>query len=436
MTRFRARHAWLGGPAFAEDVVFEVDQGRFRSVGAGTGTDQDVVLEGVVLPGLVSAHSHAFHRVLRGSVWGGGDFWAWRDTMYRVAGRLDPGLVREVATAVFGEMLAAGITRVGEFHYLHHRPGGDPYADPNVMGVSLAEAARAAGIRLTIVDTCYLTSEVDGAPPDPDQARFSDGTPRRWIERMADLSDRMAGDPLVTVAGAVHSVRAVPPDAIEMVAAATQELGVPLHIHVSEQRAENEASLRVHGLTPVGLLAELGTLGPSTVLVHATHLTDDDVGLVGSSGSRVCLCPTTERDLGDGLGVAADLAAAGVPLCLGSDSNAVVDLFEEARGVEMADRLRLERRGVHDPVALLEAATAGGAAALGGEGGRLSLGQPADFILVDTGGAAMAGVPLTPEGVMASAGARDVEAVWVAGERKAPGRHPGETSTLFEALRT
>ena len=435
MTRYRARHAWLGGTTFTQDVAFEVDQGRFTSVEAGGDRSQDVVLDGVVLPGLVSAHSHAFHRVLRGAAWGGGDFWAWRDTMYGLAGRLDPGLVRDVATAVFGEMLTAGITHVGEFHYLHHRPGGDPYPDPNVMGVSLAEAARAAGIRLTIVDACYLTADVEGSQPEPVQARFSDGTPRRWVERMADLAERMADDPLVTVAGAVHSVRAASPDAIEMVAATTRDLAIPLHVHVSEQRAENEASLRVHGLTPVGLLAKLGALGPDTVLVHATHLTDDDVGLVAASGSSVCLCPTTERDLGDGLGVAAELVAAGVRLCLGSDSNAVIDLFEEARGVEMADRLRLERRGVHEPVELLEAAIAGGSAALGGDGGRLSPGRPADFVLVDTGGATMAGVPLTPEGMVASAGARDVAGVWVAGERTGPVVRPGEAATLFRRLR-
>ncbi|MDQ3629456.1 MAG: amidohydrolase family protein, partial [Actinomycetota bacterium] len=333
-----------------------------------------VRLPGLGLPGLANAHSHAFHRALRGRTQEGGSFWTWREAMYDVAARLDPDRYLTLARAAYAEMALAGVTTVAEFHYLHHQPGGAPYAEPNIMGHALAQAARDAGIRLTLLDTCYLTGGVgEGVPhaepmatgvplahrDDPSgplaltapQRRFADADADAWAVRVSGLSDA----PGLRIGVAAHSVRAVPPSALERVAEVAA--GRPLHVHVSEQPAENEACLAVHGRTPVQLLAEHGVLGPTTSLVHATHVSGPDVASIAASGARVCLCPTTERDLADGIGPAAQLVAAGVALSLGSDQHAVVDMFEEMRAVEMHERLRTLRRGVFQPWMLLAAAT-------------------------------------------------------------------------------
>ena len=325
--------------------------------------------DGLLLPGLVDAHSHAFHRALRGRA-AGRDFWAWRSAMYGVAGRLDPDSLLALATAAFGEMLLAGITTVHEFHYLHHPAGMDD---------AVCEAARRAGIRLVLLDTCYLRAGFDDAPLDPVQQRFSDGDADRWAVRAASVA---AANPDVTVGAAVHSVRAADPPSMAAVAAWARERGVPLHLHLSEQPAENEACLAATGRTPAQLAHDQGVLGPSTTAVHCTHVTGGDVDLLGSTGTTACLCPTTERDLADGVGPAAALAAAGCALRLGSDSHAVVDLLEEARAVEMGERLVTGRRGHHRPASLLAAATGGAA---------LAPARPADLCAVRLDSARLAG---------------------------------------------
>jgi formiminoglutamate deiminase len=284
-------------------------------------------------------------------------------------------------------MALAGITAVGEFHYLHHDPAGRPYADPNAMGEALAEAAGRAGVRLTLIDTCYLRAGLDGRPLGGAQVRFGDGDAAGWAERAGALRER----PGLRVAAGIHSVRAVDEAAMATVAAWAAGRDAPLHLHLSEQRAENEACLAATGRTPAALAGSAGALGPRTTAVHATHLTDDDVARLGATGTGVCLCPTTERDLADGIGPAAALAAAGSPLCLGSDSNAVVDLFEEARAVELDERLASGRRGNHRPDDLLAAATGAGMAALGWDAGRLAPGQLADLVTVGLDSVRLAG---------------------------------------------
>src|SRR5690606_8862608 len=234
--------------------------------------------------------------------------------------------------------------------------------DPNAMGAALVEAAAAAGVRLTLLDTCYLAAGVDGAPLTGAQLRFGDGDATGWAERV----DRLAPQPDRWRRGAaVHSVRAVPAEQIPTVAAWAAERDAPLHLHLSEQRAEHEACLAVHRRSPTELLADLGVLGARTTAVHATHVSDLDRTLLGDTGTGVCLCPTTERDLADGIGPARALVDAGAPLSLGTDSHAVVDMFEEARGVELHLRLRDERRGHFRAAELLEAATSAGHRALG-----------------------------------------------------------------------
>jgi formiminoglutamate deiminase len=297
--------------------------------------------------------------------------------MYDLASRLDPDTYHALARATFAEMALAGVTCVGEFHYLHHAPDGTPYADPNEMGHRLIAAAAEAGIRITLLDTLYLTSTVDGAPLSGPPVRFSDGDIDAWSARTEGLRD--GGH--ARIGAAAHSVRAVPPDALSTLAYRTD--GRPVHIHLSEQRAENEACQAVHGCTPTQLLDHHGLLGGWVTAIHATHLTDDDRTLLGDARVRVCFCPTTERDLADGIGGARALVDAGSPLCLGSDSHAVIDLIEEARAVELNERLRDERRGHFDADELLTAATAGGHAALGwSDAGALRIGARADLVSV------------------------------------------------------
>ncbi len=402
-----APHAWLDD-GVARDVLLTVENGRFTSVRPGQ-PREGTVLDGLVLPGFANAHSHAFHRALRARA-AGATFWSWRDGMYAVAQRLDPDTYQALARATFAEMALAGITCVGEFHYLHHGPGGVPYADPNEMGHRLVEAAREAGIRITVLDTLYLSSTVDGRPLQGVQTRFGDGTVEAWSGRVA----RLRPDDHAVIGAAAHSVRAVP--AVDLAAFAAATGGVPTHVHVSEQLAENEACLATHGCTPTRLLHEHGLTGARTTAVHATHVTDEDLCLLGETGTGVCACPTTERDLGDGLGPFRDFAAAGSPLCLGSDSHAVVDLFEEARGVAQHERLRTGRRGLFTARELLGAATWAGHRALGWpDAGVLAPGARADLVCVGLDSMRTAGAG-DPEATAAfAATAADVRDVVVDG---------------------
>ena len=373
-------HAWLGDRV-ESGVAVETREGRITAVRCRVGTPPPgaAVLRGLTLPGLANVHSHAFHRALRGTVQvGTGTFWTWREVMYAVADRLTPESYHRLARAVYAEMALAGVTAVGEFHYVHHAPGGARYADANVMGEALIEAAAEAGIRITLLDTAYLSSGF-GAPPDPHQRRFSDGSADAWAERVSLLRDR----PHAKIGAAVHSVRAVPADQLGTVAEWARAREAPLHVHVSEQTAENDACRAAHGCTPVQLLDDHGVLGPGTTGVHLTHLTRDDIRLVGRSRTGTCMCPTTERDLADGIGPAAALGRAGSTLSLGTDSHAVIDLLEEARALELNERLRTRRRGHWTVAALLRAATVDGHAALGRpDVGSIEPGYGADFATV------------------------------------------------------
>ena len=385
MTTWWAAHAVIDGEV-CHRVLLESSDGVLTRVECDVDAPADArMLTGLVLPGAVNAHSHAFHRVLRGRTHRGHDsFWAWRDQMYAAAGRLDPEGYYALARAVFAEMLLAGYTAVGEFHYLHYAPGGSAYADPNAMSGALSWAAEDAGIRLVLLDTLYLES-APGKAPDETQVRFSDGSVERWIERTTLLR----GSRLVTHGLAIHSVRAVPPDAIAVAAQVARERTVPLHAHVSEQPRENDECRVAYGRSPVEVLRDAGALGNGFTAVHATHLAEGDIRALGDS--HVCVCPTTERDLADGIGPIPALRDAGASLCLGSDSHAIVDPFEEARAIEMDERLGSRRRGTFTGAELLAAMTVGGSAALGLPSLGLTVGSPADFIEVDTSSVRLAG---------------------------------------------
>jgi formiminoglutamate deiminase len=429
---FFARHALLPtGPA--DDVTFEVVAGRFSAVTAGTRPGPGVTaLPGVALPGLANCHSHAVHRALRGRTHaGGGTFWTWREGMYTIAAALDPDSYLALARATYAEMALAGITAVGEFHYLHHAPGGVRYADPNAMGAALIQAAADAGIRLTLLDTCYLAG---GLGPDghaelgPEQLRFTDGSAQAWAARVDSLAG--TGTDAVRIGAAAHSVRAVPRDALPVVAAAAA--GRPLHVHLSEQPAENEATLAHYGCTPTELLDGAGVLGPTTTAVHATHLTGADVAALGRTGTTSCFCPTTERDLADGIGPARALLDAGSGLSLGSDQHAVIDLIEEARALEMHERLATLHRGRFTPAELLIAATRHDT--LGwADAGALAAGHRADLVAVRLDSPRTAGAD--PAQILLAATAADVDTVVVDGRTVVTGgRH--RVGDVGEMLRT
>jgi formiminoglutamate deiminase len=401
--------AWLGAAPVAGVRVVAVD-GVITSVDtAASRRPDDVRLGGLVLPGFANAHSHAFHRALRGRTHVSGTFWTWREAMYAVAARLDPDSYLALARATYAEMALAGVTCVGEFHYLHHGPQGRPYADPNAMAEALRQAALDAGVRLTLLDACYLRGGLtpDGHQPlNGVQQRFGDVDADAWATRV----QRLRGDARLRVGAAIHSVRAVPREQLATVASAMP--GAPLHAHLSEQYAENEAAFGYYGQSPTELLAAADALGERTTVVHATvapHMT-----LLGSTGTRVCLCPTTERDLADGIGPARLLADHGSPLCLGSDQNAVIDLLEEARALEMHERLFSLERGAFTPAELVTALTSSGHASLGWpEAGRIEVGAPADLVEVATDSVRTAGA--APQQLVLAATAADVRTVVVGG---------------------
>jgi len=412
VTTYWAEHAWLPtGPATSVRLTVEGD--RFTEVEPKAHAEPgDVLLGGVVLPGLANTHSHAFHRALRGRTHGGaGNFWTWREQMYAVTSRLTPDTYLALARATYAEMALAGITAVGEFHYVHHAPGGKPYADPNAMGAALAQAAADAGIRLTLLDTCYLSGGLTGEghlQPDAVQRRFSDGSVEAWHARM---SDRRPADQ-VRLGAAIHSVRAVPRDALSAIAGGVQ--GQPLHIHLSEQPAENMACEVYYGCTPTQLLEDTGVLRPDLTAVHATHLTEADIGLLGGHGGQAAFCPTTERDLADGIGPARGLADAGVSLSLGSDEQAVIDPFEELRALEMHERLSSNERGRFSAQQLLRAASANGYRSLGWFGGGvLAAGGLADLVVLRPDSVRTVGSKASQ--IIYSATAADVDTVMVAG---------------------
>jgi formimidoylglutamate deiminase len=390
----------------------------------------------LLLPGLVNAHSHAFQRLLRGRTQAPSpgrpqdDFWTWRETMYRAAASLDPEGLAVASRQCFLEMARAGITAVGEFHYLHHAPDGRPYADPLELALRVIAAAREVGLRIHLLRVGYARPGFD-APPEPRQRRFYDADPERFLAAVAALAQRMRGDPLVTVGAAPHSVRAVPRSWLEAVARARP---TTVHMHVAEQPREVAACLAEHGRRPVELLHELGLLDGRFTAVHAVHVAAQEIPLLGRSS--ICACPLTERDLGDGILPADGLAAAGASLCIGTDGQSEIDPFGELRALEGDLRLQRGRRLVLPPTGegpdalartLLDIGTQGGARSLGLDVGRLARGRPADLCAVDLGHPVLLGAP--EDGLLAtvlfSAPALAVTDTWVQGQRvMQDGRHP------------
>lgn len=409
-TRFWCETAWVDGEVATGVLLTADDTGTLTSVETGIDTPPTIaeVVPGFALPGGVNAHSHAFHRILRGRTHGdGGTFWTWREVMYSVAAKLDPENYETVARAVFAEMLAGGYTSVGEFHYVHHAPDGTPYGlgtdaesgrprghvsardEPrtHAMERALARAAASAGLRIRLLDTCYLTGGID-TDLSEEQARFGDGSIDGYMDRHAGLSKAFAtefpvnapGESFVHVGSAIHSIRAVPAANLPRFA----ELEGPVHVHLSEQPAENDVCQAAYGTTPTQVLDRSGVVASNLSAVHATHLSDDDIATLGGAEANIVMCPCTEADLADGIGPARELADAGATISIGSDQHVVLDALRETQGMEAGERLRSGQRGRFSPAELITSLTKGGARSLDLPVGELAVGKACDFIAVRT----------------------------------------------------
>jgi len=359
-----------------------------------------------LLPGLVNVHSHSFQRAIRArtehrTTAQRDTFWTWREAMYHAANQLTPDDVYVAARMAFIEMLLSGITTVGEFHYLHHAPGGAPYADRNLLAHRVLEAATEVGLRIVLLRTAYARSGWN-KPPNPGQARFITPSSEDFVadtEALRSSIPKLFPDAKASVALAPHSVRALPLDYILDVSSYARAADLPLHMHVSEQPGEIEECLHEHGVRPLELLRDRGVLDAHFTGVHAIHVTEAEIRALSHAGARVCACPTSERNLGDGAVPADHLTEAQVGICFGSDSNIQIDLFEDARLLEYHLRMnRLERAVLAPPSGtnalaerLLESATTTGAAALAVPVGKLEIGKPADFFAVDLNDPSIAG---------------------------------------------
>jgi formimidoylglutamate deiminase len=396
---FRPSLLYRDGGFVAGDRVYVDDAGRIAA-SADDGTRID--LEGkALLPGFINAHSHSFQRLIRGRAESravsGRDFWSWRNTMYQAAARLSPEDVYDVARMCFLEMVRAGITTVGEFHYLHNAPDGTPYDDPNLLAHQVIAGAQSVGLRIVLLRSAYLRSGYQ-LSPDPGQSRFFEQIDAFLsnIERLR--ASYAAGSADVRFGVAPHSIRAVPLDALREIASWARTNSLPIHMHVAEQTAENTACRQEYGCTPVELLRREGLLGGDFVAVHAIHLDSQEIAAFANARAIVCSCPTTERNLGDGIVPVDALMKLGVRHALGSDSQAQIDPLEDARELDYHLRLAQQERAVLDqidgrPIAarLFECATLHGAQALGIESGSLRPGEYGDMVSIDLKDISVAG---------------------------------------------
>ncbi len=387
-----------------------IENGRLVKVGPTTEGER---LQGRALaPGFVNDHSHAFQRGLRGAVeridpsHPLDDFWTWRERMYALANELSPASMREVSRRCFEEMLTSGYTSVTEFHYVHHRPDGTPYQDPNALAKAVALAAVDAGIRLLLLPVAYARG---GLP------RFCDPSVHTFLQRVDALREWSEGRPLVEVGVAAHSVRAVPRGWLQEIGGYAHSSDLPLHIHADEQPREIEECRTEHGVRPIELLAQTGFLGSSTTIIHATHASGKELDLLSEHSASVCACPTTEGNLGDGFLPAEEVLQRDIRLSVGSDSHVRIDPFEELREIETNARRLSGRRNVlvgeHEDSPTPYLLRAGW-----GRSGP-EAGDTADLIEIDLSHSALADVEARnlPSALVFGAGSGVVARSWVAG---------------------
>jgi formimidoylglutamate deiminase len=385
-----------------------------RVTGAGPAAAGERLPGRALSPGFVNSHSHAFQRGLRGRAerrdpnHPHDDFWSWRQQMYSLAETLDPASIREVSERCYREMLAAGYTSVAEFHYVHHRPDGEPYEDINVLAKAVAAAAENAGIRLLLLPVAYVRGGIQ---------RFRDGSVDGFLKRVDELREWAERRPLVEIGLAAHSVRAVPQDWLEKIGQHAHYHQLPLHVHADEQPREIEECRKEYGLRPVELLARIGFLGPETTIIHATHANESELDLLAEHGSGVCACPTTEGNLGDGFLPARGILRRAIRLSIGSDSQVRIDPLEELREMETNARRLSGRRNVLVPPT--EDSPAPWLLRAGWQKQGLQTGDPADFIEIDLEHPAIADVEDKdlPSALVFGAASGVVAAAWVAGHR-------------------
>ncbi|GER86501.1 formimidoylglutamate deiminase [Dictyobacter vulcani] len=427
MKRLAPDYVYTPQGLMSGQVVNISDQGFILSItDRESGEEVTEVLPGMVLlPGFVNTHSHAFQRALRGHTHrrlsANDTFWTWRHAMYTAVQRLTPDLIYEQTLQVYREMLAAGYTSVGEFHYVHHKPDGQPYENSNILSEMVVQAGRDAGIRVVLLLTAYAQGNFH-QPPDTYQRRFCDRSLDAYLTRAEAL--RVTGIPFGV---APHSVRAVPADWLRAIANYSRQYHLPFHIHADEQQAEIEQCLAAEGCTPIELLQRSEALSHLTTVVHATHANAQEIELLARAGSTVCVCPTTEGDLGDGIAPYNELRQANIPLAIGSDSNTRLDPFEELRWAEYSARMRYQRRRVLVPdeldspgSLLFSYGTKIGAQALGLQSGQIASGQAADFIAIDLNTPALAG--WTSEDVLDTlffgvSSSQVIKQTWVQGQK-------------------
>lgn len=399
-------------------------------------TQRDEFANRALLPGLINAHSHAFQRVIRGrteyrTANSKDSFWTWREMMYSAAERLSQEDVYDASRMAFLEMALSGITAVGEFHYLHHAPDGSPYDDPNLLAKAVVRAANDVGLRIALLRVAYARSGFE-TETNPRQRRFIEKDPEVFLKNVAQLGSDLSrassptvpdsvsvsddaladdranapGDPrrdaaTAWVGIAPHSVRAVPLAYLKEIVAVANERHLPVHMHVAEQPAEVAACIQEYGRSPVALLATEGLLSERFTGVHVIHVTPKAIGMLADARALVCACPTTERNLGDGIIPVDGFFKHGVRVSLGTDSHTEIDLLEDARELEYHLRLQKTQRVVLSPAEdegksalaarLFECATVDGARSIGAPGGVLEAGCPADFFTVDLNDPSIAG---------------------------------------------
>jgi formimidoylglutamate deiminase len=422
---------------WARDVVLTIGAaGHFSAVEPGGDAAGATRAAGPVLPGIANLHSHAFQRAMAGLTEvaaGEDDFWSWRERMYAFLARMTPEAMQAVARQLYVEMLEAGYTGVAEFHYVHHQPDGRPYSDRAETSRRMIAAAAETGIAITHLPVLYAASDFGGRPPSPGQRRFlndADGL----LDIAGSLAAAHAADPLVRIGIAPHSLRAVPPPALQALLKGFDASG-PVHIHIAEQVREVEACLAWSGARPVEWLFAHADVDRRWCLVHATHLAEEERRALAASGAVAGLCPSTEANLGDGLFPLVDYLAEDGRIGIGSDSHVTIDAAEELRLLEYGQRLTRRRRAVSVAAGrrsigtgLLLAAAAGGAQALGQPTGRLAAGARADLVVLDGAHPTLAGrsgEAIADSFVFSAGRETPVEEVWVAGRRiVADGRHP------------
>jgi formimidoylglutamate deiminase len=395
-TLFLPELLYSNGTFVRDAGVLVGSDGTVLNSAARPDTSCDKIIElphKALLPGFVNAHSHAFQRLIRGKAeskaTGGKDFWSWRPAMYRAASQLTPEDVYDVARMAFLEMALAGTTTVGEFHYLHNAPDGNPYDDPNLLSKQVIAAAQSVGVRIVLLRAAYLRSGFE-LPRDPGQTRFFESVDAFLQNTEELLKSYPAGSTSVRVGVAPHSIRAVSLEHLREIVAFARHRHHPLHMHISEQVAENNSCLREYGVTPVTLLDREKLLASDLTAVHGIHVSLEEIGMLAASSSTICSCPTTERNLGDGILPADGMLQAGIRIALGSDSQAQIDPLEDARELDYHLRLHYQQRAILDQIrgealakTLFDCATVHGATSLFVPAGNLSAGSFADLLTVD-----------------------------------------------------